>query len=290
MIFEHLACDERDVEDLSPADPGHRVQVDAQLVGMVEVVGAHRMRVEVHAAQVHRPDQPGGVVQHRLLGRGARRVLELGNGDEVGPVRRRTLLENRLLPDALDEPLEDHRSIPHAAQRPVGHRRVVLHQVQLGQPDLVEDHLVGVGDGHLRSTDLERLASRHSFIVCSRPRCDRRHIGWAHVEAQRYLRAGRRQGPANGRQVPRAWFGRVALRPQDVLRRGTETGAPARHRSLRRRHPPVGRVRDDPGPQCTTDAQRSRGDRRLRRDDVQGTRRRRQRGGQRPARQGHQGR
>src|SRR5438270_4086140 len=40
-----------------------RSQVDPQFVGVIEVDGLHRMRVEVHAAQVDHPRQAGGVVR-----------------------------------------------------------------------------------------------------------------------------------------------------------------------------------------------------------------------------------
>ena len=39
--------------------PGHRVEVDPQLVGVVEVLGPDRVRVEVDAAEVDDPGQPG---------------------------------------------------------------------------------------------------------------------------------------------------------------------------------------------------------------------------------------
>ena len=51
--------------------PGRRVEVDAQLVGMVEVGAPRRPRVEVDHAEVHRPDQVRGVVGDELLGAAA---------------------------------------------------------------------------------------------------------------------------------------------------------------------------------------------------------------------------
>ena len=72
VVLEHLAGHLRDVEDLPPRHAGHRVEVDAEFVGVVEVVGEHRMRVEVDAAQVDRPRQAGRVVDDGLFGRGAR--------------------------------------------------------------------------------------------------------------------------------------------------------------------------------------------------------------------------
>ena len=113
------------------------------------------MRIEVDAAQVDRPGQSGGVVDDGFLGRGAGRVAQLGDVDPVGPFCRRSLLEDRLLVDALDEPFQDHRAAGHAAQRTVGDGQVVADQVELGvagSPVLTgEDHLVRMGDGDLAS-------------------------------------------------------------------------------------------------------------------------------------------
>jgi hypothetical protein len=35
---------------------------------MVEIAGPYGVRIEIDAAEVDRPDQPGGVVDHRLGG------------------------------------------------------------------------------------------------------------------------------------------------------------------------------------------------------------------------------
>ena len=50
-VGEHLC----NLADLRPFDAGHRIEVDAQLVGMLEVLGAHRMRVQLEAGEVRHP-------------------------------------------------------------------------------------------------------------------------------------------------------------------------------------------------------------------------------------------
>ena len=65
--------DERDLADLRPLDARHRVEVDPQLVGMVEVLGPDRVRVQVDAAEVVDPGEPGRVVDDDLVGRPAGR-------------------------------------------------------------------------------------------------------------------------------------------------------------------------------------------------------------------------
>ena len=158
MILEHLAGHLRDVDDLSPGHSGHRVQIDAQFVGMLEIVGEDGVRVEVDAAQIDRPGQSGRVMDDGLFGRGASRVTQFGDVDPVGPLLRGALLEDGFLVDPLDEPLEDHRPPGHSAQGAVGDGQVVVDQVELGEAGLPvrvwEDHLVGVGDLDLASADV----------------------------------------------------------------------------------------------------------------------------------------
>ena len=98
------------------------------------------------------------------------------------------------------------------------------------------------------------------------------------------------QAAAKIQQYARARLGRTALRPQDVRGGRVQARAAAERRRHARRHPALGRVRDDPRAQRAPHAQRHGDHRRRRRDDVQGTRRRRERGRQRPAGDGRQGR
>ena len=75
VLLEHVARQQGDLDDVLPGRPRHGVEVDPQLVGVREVVGEHRVRVEVDAAEVHGPGQAGGAVDHRLLRGGAGGVL-----------------------------------------------------------------------------------------------------------------------------------------------------------------------------------------------------------------------
>ena len=97
-LVEHLARDERDVDGLCrPADARHRVEIDAQLVGMLEVVGAHRVRVQVDAAEVDDPQELRRVAHDDLVApcgpTGSESVDRL---DPVGVLVGRALLEERL--------------------------------------------------------------------------------------------------------------------------------------------------------------------------------------------------
>jgi len=68
VLAQHVARAERDLAHLAPRHARRRVEVDAQLVGVVEVAAAHRPGVPVDVAQVDRPDQVRGVVGHELSG------------------------------------------------------------------------------------------------------------------------------------------------------------------------------------------------------------------------------
>ena len=118
--LEGLLADHRDVADLGPLDAGDGIQVHPQLVGMVQVVGADRVRVEVDAAEVVDPGQPRRVLDHDLVGGPAARERQFGRAQPLGRVVRGSLLEERLLGDAVDEPLERHRARADAGQRALG--------------------------------------------------------------------------------------------------------------------------------------------------------------------------
>ncbi|SHU16053.1 Uncharacterised protein [Mycobacteroides abscessus subsp. abscessus] len=155
MILQHPANDKRDIQDLAPRHPRHRVQVDAQLVGVVQVIGAHRMRIEIDTAEVDHPGQRRRIGDDGLAGRGPARIVQLRRGDPIRTFFRHALLKHRLLRDALDEPLQDHRPVAYPAQRPVCDIEVVVDQVALGDARVGKDHFIRVRDGDIAPRDLQ---------------------------------------------------------------------------------------------------------------------------------------
>src|SRR5258708_39307831 len=115
------------------------------------------MRVQVDAAQVHHPGQPGGVGDDDLLGAAARWELELDGLDPCRPRGRRPLLEEGLTGRPVHVTLQDHRAASDAAQRAVRDGEVVPDDIQLGHPKLREIDLSRVGDSHLAPADLDDL-------------------------------------------------------------------------------------------------------------------------------------
>ena len=158
--FERLLAGHRDVADLRPFDARYRVEVDPQLVGMVEVVRADRVRVEVDAAEIDDPGQSGGLVDDDLVCRPTRRKRQLGSPDPVGRVLGRPLLEERLLGDPVHEPLERHRPAANAGQRAFGDGKVVVDDVELRVAGVREVDLLRVRDRDLVAADLDDLLGR----------------------------------------------------------------------------------------------------------------------------------
>ena len=83
VLFEDGFDFEGDGADVGPVDAGTGVEVDAELVGVVEVGGADGMRVELDAAEVDDPGEAGGVVDDDLFG-GAAGGKGEGDGAEEG--------------------------------------------------------------------------------------------------------------------------------------------------------------------------------------------------------------
>ena len=232
---------QRHLADLRPRHARHRVEVDPQLVGMVEVVGADRVRVEVEAAEVGDPGEARRGVEHDLVGRPARGERQRRGPDERRVVLGRALLEERLLLGAVDEALERHRPPADADQRAVGDGEEVAHEVELGVPGLGEVELVGVADRDLTVADLQDLLpSWHALMLgerASRSGAAPPHRGDAQPVAARYRpgrspirAAARRQAgrPASGATSmpdPSAatTTSPVARPPSDLVPRGCRT-------------------------------------------------------------------
>ena len=132
MVLEHLPGDQGDVEDLPPVHAGHRVEVDAQLVGVVEVLGQHRMRIEVDAAEVDHPASPAASRSTASLADVPEAYFSSATSIQSGRFSGARFWKKASCVDALDEAFEDHRAARDAAQRAVRDGEVVADQVQLG--------------------------------------------------------------------------------------------------------------------------------------------------------------
>ena len=116
-VFKRRVDDARDFLDLRPLDAGNRIEVNAKFIGMVEIVGPNRVRVELEAGQVGHPCERRRVTRHDFLRRPAGWKLQRRDFDPVGPSLRRPLLVEKFVVDAVRIPHQYVRSSSRAAQR-----------------------------------------------------------------------------------------------------------------------------------------------------------------------------
>ncbi len=162
VLIENVAHGEGHDADVLEGDAGRRVEIDAKLVGVVEVVRAHRVRVQVDAAEVHDPEELRRVAHDDLPRGAARRERELHRLDPVGVLLRRALLVEGLALRAVDISLQDDRTPGDPAQRAVRDREVVLREVELRVARAREEDLVGVRDRDLAAGGFENGRLRHA--------------------------------------------------------------------------------------------------------------------------------
>ena len=159
-VLEDVARDHGHLADLRPGDAGHRIQVDPQLVGMLQISGPDRMRIQVDATEVDDPGELRRIPDDDLLRRSPRWEGQLDRLDPLRPRCRRALLKEGLTLRAVDKTLEGHGPAGHAAQRALRHRQVIANQVELGVTGLRKEDFVGIADGDLTARNLDDLLLR----------------------------------------------------------------------------------------------------------------------------------
>ena len=102
--------------DVRPTDAGAWIEIDAQLVGVLEIAGAHGVRMQLDAAQVDDPGEPGRVVDDYLFGCAARGEGQRDGSQPVWTLGGCALLIERLALGAVDEALEDDRAVSDSGE------------------------------------------------------------------------------------------------------------------------------------------------------------------------------
>ena len=117
-----------------------------------------------------------------------RAVLDRTDLNPGGTRARRALHEEELAGGAVRIALHDHRAIAQVRQQRIGHVRVVLEQVALGQPELGPEDLAQVGQPDVLPIDGE------DDVVLARGNQETRHLRGGSLGG----RAPRRTAPATG--------------------------------------------------------------------------------------------
>src|SRR5688572_20861754 len=78
-LLQQTLCLHRDTAHIVPLHTWSGIEVDAQLIGMVEIARADRMWVKLDASQVHDPREARRIVHNDLLG-GPPRGKRQGDG------------------------------------------------------------------------------------------------------------------------------------------------------------------------------------------------------------------
>ena len=140
--------DAGDLLRLGEAGAGLRVEVDAQLVGLLDVGAPGVPRVELDRRHLHRPHDRGELGDAQLVGRAPGREADLGRLDPVRRALGQPLLVDLLAVDALGIAVQHARPLAQRADDAVPDRQVVVDEVELGLAARREVHPVGIADAH----------------------------------------------------------------------------------------------------------------------------------------------
>ncbi len=88
------------------------------------------MRMQLDAAQVDDPGQPGRIIDDDFFRGAARRERQRDGSQPGGPLGGRALLIKRLALGAIDEALENDRTIPDSGQRARRDGQVVADKIE----------------------------------------------------------------------------------------------------------------------------------------------------------------
>ena len=169
----------RNSAHIVPLDSRYRIQIDAQFIGMIEVRRANWMRMQLNAAEVDDPREPGGIIHHDFFGRPSRRKGKDHRSKPGRPLLRRALLIERLSLGTIHKTLQNDRAVLNSPQRSRSYRKVISHQIEFCNPDLGREvELVGMRDLDFTPIDRQNLAGcsfcheNRLSLPCESPRPD----------------------------------------------------------------------------------------------------------------------
>lgn len=145
VLVEHLAQFVGGAHGVLVVRTGLRVEVDAEFVRAVDVVAAHRPRVEGERAVLRGPEHGRHLGGAHLVGTAPAGEGDVGGRDPVGHVLGCPLLEEVLALDSVRVALQGGGAVAQGAQDAVTDGEVVLGEVQLREAALRKEDLVRTG-------------------------------------------------------------------------------------------------------------------------------------------------
>ncbi len=158
---------------LRPCHARHRIEVHPQLVRVIQILGADRMRVQLEAGQVREPGERRGVARHHFVGASSRWKAKRYHLDPRWTRVRRPLLIEEFAGDAVGIAHQHGGPAAGAAQRALGHRQVVAHEVELRVSRLRKQHLARIRDRDLPAVDQNDLGGIPASATHPRQRIPR---------------------------------------------------------------------------------------------------------------------
>ena len=158
-FFQQRFHFERHETNILPTDAWSRIQIDTQLIRVVQVRGAHRMRMQLNATEVNDPRESGGVIDYNFLRDPTRRKRQRRGTQPNRPVRRRAFLIERLPLGAVDKTFQHDWSIANARERAGRDGQVVTNEIEFAEFHLgSEIRLVGIRNAYFASLDREHFS------------------------------------------------------------------------------------------------------------------------------------
>ena len=150
----------RDAPHLLPRDARHGIEVDAQFIGVVEIVGAHGMRVQFQAREVGHPDERRGIARDDFFGAAPRRESQRHDVDPGRARLRRAFLVEEFAVDSVRVPDEDVGTAAGSAERSLGDHEIVTREIELRVAGLRKQDFLRVGDRDLAARCVQNLRHR----------------------------------------------------------------------------------------------------------------------------------
>ena len=157
----------RDSANVGKRHAANRIEIDAELVWVIEIVRTHRMRMQLEARQVGHPDERCRVARYDFFGNPAGRKTQRDGVDPIGSRCRRALLKEEFAVDAIGIPDEHIGPAAGRTQGALGNGEIVTSEVELRVASLRKEHFAGVRDRDIASGGRHDLAPRVVLHPCT---------------------------------------------------------------------------------------------------------------------------